>query len=254
MVQKKSGFTLIELLVVLAIIAILASITIMGLGDSRSQSNDAKRQADLRLVANAVELFKNKYGHYPSGCNGSTTSHTVTEWSGEEGTGFDCGPGNGNEYIVNLAPEFIPSLPRDPRAGEGDPAGSGYVYTTNNSGTVFKFMALNSVEGERVSSAPTIAGVENRTREFFRCGENFYQGVGTNTTNETWNDAGMCFRSRTAFSGDAASADRVTFSECSTPATYENDYAVSAGFSSDDRSAAVPDKGREYDTEIVRCK
>ncbi len=60
-----SGFTLIELLVVIAIIAILASVILASLGQARSKSRDARRLADLKEYASALELYVNDNGHYP---------------------------------------------------------------------------------------------------------------------------------------------------------------------------------------------
>jgi hypothetical protein len=65
------------------------------------------------------------------------------------GTSYACA--SGGEYIVGLAPAFIPKLPTDPKLlADGQ---SGYVYTTNADGTVYKLMARRTVESETVSYA-----------------------------------------------------------------------------------------------------
>ena len=138
------GFTLIEVLVVIAIISILAGVIAVNSAESNQKARDEKRQADLRALQSAIEMYKNKYGRYPAGCN------SVGSWSGQPGSGYDCG--SGTEYIVGLAPEFIPVLPKDPKLNSSV-ANSGYMYMVNDNdnGTVYKLMAMNTVESEIVT-------------------------------------------------------------------------------------------------------
>ncbi len=51
------GFTLIELLVVIAIIGILSSVVLASLNSARAKSRDARRIADLKQIATALELY-----------------------------------------------------------------------------------------------------------------------------------------------------------------------------------------------------
>lgn len=61
----KKGFTLIEILIVVAIIAILTSVVIIGLGPAQRSGRDTRRAADLRQVQNALELYFQRCGFYP---------------------------------------------------------------------------------------------------------------------------------------------------------------------------------------------
>jgi len=60
------GFTLIELLVVIAIIGILAGIVLASLGAARDHTRDTKRIAELRQIQNALQVFYNVNGRYPT--------------------------------------------------------------------------------------------------------------------------------------------------------------------------------------------
>ncbi len=63
---NQKGFTLIELLVVIAIIGLLASVVLLALNSARQKSRDAKRLADVRQIASALELYFNDASAYPT--------------------------------------------------------------------------------------------------------------------------------------------------------------------------------------------
>ncbi len=65
--MNRKGFTLIELLIVIAIIGILASVILVGIGGSRGSARDTRRIADLKQVQTALELYYTKCGIYPGG-------------------------------------------------------------------------------------------------------------------------------------------------------------------------------------------
>ena len=63
--KNKLAFTLIELLVVIAIIGVLSTLSIVALGNARTKSRDARRVADVKQIATALELYYNDNGNYP---------------------------------------------------------------------------------------------------------------------------------------------------------------------------------------------
>ena len=63
--MKKQGFTLIEILIVVAIIGLLASVVLVGLGSFRTRGRDARRINDLREVQNGLEIYYTKNQSYP---------------------------------------------------------------------------------------------------------------------------------------------------------------------------------------------
>jgi prepilin-type N-terminal cleavage/methylation domain-containing protein len=67
MYMRRHGFTLIELVVVIAIISVLLSISLAGIGNARVRSRDARRIADVRTIQSALEMhaFNDPSRSYP---------------------------------------------------------------------------------------------------------------------------------------------------------------------------------------------
>jgi len=102
----KKGFTLIEILIVVAIIAILASVVLVGLGPTQQAGRDARRISDLSEARTGLELYYNKCGHYP-------------------GTGGTCAAGTAgatwlavSNNIIAAAVGITSPMPDDPSNGK----------------------------------------------------------------------------------------------------------------------------------------
>ena len=65
MKKISKGFTLIEMLIVITIIALLASLILVGMGGARAKTRDSRRIADLHNVMNALELYYASKSYYP---------------------------------------------------------------------------------------------------------------------------------------------------------------------------------------------
>jgi type II secretory pathway pseudopilin PulG len=129
------------MIVVVTIIMLITSVGLYQYNKASQRSRDADRQSNLSKVQAAIELYKQRNGRYPAGCN------SPGAWSGQLGTSYACSNGD-SRYIVGLAPDFIPTLPQERRLNGTD---SGYVYTVDTAGTVYKFEARKTVESHDVT-------------------------------------------------------------------------------------------------------
>ncbi|MEK7652206.1 MAG: prepilin-type N-terminal cleavage/methylation domain-containing protein [Patescibacteria group bacterium] len=112
--NKNKGFTLIELLVVIAIIGLLASVVLLALNSARAKSRDAKRLADVRQLATALELRYNDYNAYPT----QAAAAVIT---------------TGGTTLADLVPSYVGALPTSPAPAEANCTGTGASQTLNNS-------------------------------------------------------------------------------------------------------------------------
>lgn len=137
--KNKKGFTLIEILIVVAIIAILASVILVGLGPTQEAGRDARRVSDLAEVQNGLELYYNACGNYPGPTTGCGVAAIVA-------------PGYANMALSlkAVASLGINSVPNDP-ANTGT-----HVYkfgTTGGSATHYVLQAtLENASGTVFSS------------------------------------------------------------------------------------------------------
>lgn len=116
MIKKQNkGFTLIEILIVVAIIAILASIVLVGLGPTQSLGRDARRLSDLHEVQNGLELYYNKNGQYPVLVSGGAWSTLGTALTG-----------------ANVGVSAVPSDPQSSKS---------YGYAWNTGGSNYELQA-----------------------------------------------------------------------------------------------------------------
>jgi prepilin-type N-terminal cleavage/methylation domain-containing protein len=74
----RKGFTLVEVLIVVAIIGLLSSVILVGLGGFRARGRDARRIADLREVQSGLELYYTKNQQYPVAASWGELTQVLT--------------------------------------------------------------------------------------------------------------------------------------------------------------------------------
>ncbi len=119
------AFTLIELLTVIAIIAILAAITIGVMSFAQSKAAEQRTRAVIALVESGLEKYKDEHGEYPrphdntgDGVAGAIALYQALNDDG--GDAFEGGDGSGSNgkagdgRIIDLVSEgFVGSNGRD---------------------------------------------------------------------------------------------------------------------------------------------
>ena len=145
MKSNKKGYTLIEILVVISIIGFIASIAMYTLNSARVKGRDAKRMADLEVIGKAIELYYDRFNHYPlagiADANAQASSYDAVSW----------------DVLQAELDEFI-TLPVDPRNDGISPA---YVRGDNFTYTYFKF-------GPKPQAYNLIAQLEDKNNDL-RC-------------------------------------------------------------------------------------
>lgn len=160
--KNRKGFTLIEILIVVAIIAILASVVLVGLGPTQSSGRDARRLSDLRQTMNGLELYYNKCGYYP----GTSVATPCAAFAQISSDGW-----NGMSASLTGSGIGISVVPRDPVAGHTyfygtTAAGSSYIVAAtleNLNNSVFTSYSAPSVTGY------TLSGNTGATNTFTSC-------------------------------------------------------------------------------------
>ncbi len=127
----KKGFTLVELLIVIIIIAVLAAIAIPKFSNSSQRSKGSSLRANLKLVRNAIDLFRADTGAFPATMAGLTASTTsglsaaaaactiaATDWRGPYLQAVPVDPVSGSAMTYGTAAADVGTV-KSPASGNG---------------------------------------------------------------------------------------------------------------------------------------
>jgi len=144
------GFTLIEVLIVVAIIGILASVVLVGLGPLQRQGRDARRISDLKQVQTGLELYYNKNGSYPQGVDVSDPGNPAG-WQAFQAELTGAGIG-------------VSNVPKDPSSGKN------YLYQTDAGGSTYVLGAVL----DDVGNSALEGDIDSNPLGGFDCGDPVY--------------------------------------------------------------------------------
>lgn len=105
----KKGFTLVELLIVIIIIAVLAAIAIPKFSSSSQRSKESSLRANLKLVRNAIDLFRADTGAFPASLAGLTGTGTTS--------GLSSGAAACTFPLADWRGPYLQAVPVDPVSG-----------------------------------------------------------------------------------------------------------------------------------------
>lgn len=131
---KAKGFTLIELLIIVAIVSLLSLSAFMLFNNVRAKSRNSFRQATLKQIKLAFNMYYDDTGTWPSS-NGTCLGYN-------DGQTCWIGP-TGNTTLNNALKTYIGEIPKDP-SYQSRTIGNAFVYfnklpTWHCSGTIFPF-------------------------------------------------------------------------------------------------------------------
>lgn len=133
--SRRAGFTLIEIMIVIAIIAVLAAVTIPNYVVSRNQAKLSSCKQNLRSLASGLESFATAHdGRYPT-------------------------------HLNRLVPDYIKSIPKCPMVGSALPYVDGFQHSTSPDNYTVQCQGANHTVLELPENFPqynAAAGLKDR--------------------------------------------------------------------------------------------
>jgi general secretion pathway protein G len=134
------GFTLMELMVTVAIIAIIAGLTLGTLGFVNRKGAESRARAEVATIAAAIDSYKLDFGSYPS--NNATTLYR--ELTGQ-------GTVNRTKVFIEPTPSMVTNTANGPFL---DPWGAPYNYRNPGTNNIGFFDLWSTAGNTAATNAP----------------------------------------------------------------------------------------------------
>lgn len=143
--KRYEGFSLIEILVVVALIIILAAITIIAINPAKNfrDTRDAQRASDVNAILNAVTQYTSEGGRSIASLEtaaGGTEIATCTGDTIPQGTFIGTGAGEINletVFVGENSADLMVEMPKDPSVDKnGTSTSTGYQICKTANGRV----------------------------------------------------------------------------------------------------------------------
>lgn len=121
--DRRQGFTLVEILLVVAILGILGTVAVVGLGNRTKNANIIAARTSIKAIQTAIDIYEVDNGIYPATLQALLTKTSENNWNGpyiKDGRMPKDPWGNDFGYAVKSDSYEIKSAGPDKQMGSAD--------------------------------------------------------------------------------------------------------------------------------------
>ncbi len=131
------GFTLVEIAVVVAVLSIIATMTLVTYNRVQAEGRDTKRKNDIVILSSQLEKYYEKNGLYPMGCGG-TTCTTGSFWYFPDTTNVISTSSTSAQLTTLLSRDMTNIYDPSLGAGSAPIVGTFYTISSATKGYVYR--------------------------------------------------------------------------------------------------------------------